>query len=426
MPAPIAKLFSTGVAIAMLAGLSVASATAKSHETVTLNLLMASTQQPGFTILIANFERVYPDIKINATYIPSPSLPQLLLTQFQAGNAPDLYHMLAGRNGITAVLLMAESGRLLPLGNEIWVKRLPGYVKPAMMYKGKPYAYPYALYAVGVAYNIDMFKQIGVKVPTTFAQVLAMCKKISAAGKFPFVQGFSEANNAGLFPQQRMIQYVYSKTKNWDDLRDQKKVSFASSPEWRRSFQSILDMKDAGCFQPGAQGTSAAQEFSTFARGDAAMALMASTQFGNVTTINPTIKAGFFNLPADSPAQSQVILNGSFIGINAQTKHPAEAKTFIHFLSRPKQAALFAKISGGNSYYDILKNVLPPYMSDLAPLLKAGKAQWAPHTQWPNPSINSVVLGSGIQGLFTGQKTIDDLLKSMDYMWDNPTATSGP
>jgi hypothetical protein len=31
-----------------------------------------------------------------------------------------------------------------------------------------------------------------------------------------------------------------------------------------------------------------------------------------------------------------------------------------------------------------------------------------------------------VQGLFTGQRTIDDLLKAADYLWDNPTATSAP
>ena len=69
----------------------------------------------------------------------------------------------------------------------------------------------------------------------------------------------------------------------------------------------------------------------------------------------------------------------------------------------------YAKIGGGNSYYDLLKSVLPPYMSDLAPLLNSGNAMWARHTQWPNPSMIDVVLRGGTQGLFTGQRTIDDL-----------------
>src|ERR1700750_186396 len=143
----------TALVASLVAGVCIASATARSHDTVTLNLMMASTQSPGFSILIANFERVYPDIKIEPTYVPSSNISQVLLTQFQAGNAPDLFHMLPGLNGTTAVLIMAQAGKLLPLDNEIWVHRLPAYVKPALLYKGKPYAYPYALYAIGVAYN---------------------------------------------------------------------------------------------------------------------------------------------------------------------------------------------------------------------------------------------------------------------------------
>jgi hypothetical protein len=32
----------------------------------------------------------------------------------------------------------------------------------------------------------------------------------------------------------------------------------------------------------------------------------------------------------------------------------------------------------------------------------------------------------GITGLLTGQKSIDDVRKALDYLWDNPTATSAP
>ena len=156
------------------------------------------------------------------------------------------------------------------------------------------------------------------------------------------------------------------------------------------------------------------------------MTLMASTQFANVTAITPNINAAWFNMPGDTAKQNEIIISGNMVGINATTKHATEAKTFIRFLSRPKQAALYAKVSGGNSYYDVLKGIVPPYMKNLAPLFKAKKVIWAPQTYWPNPSLNPVVLGTGVQGLFTGQKTVDDLLKSLDFLWDNPTATSGP
>jgi raffinose/stachyose/melibiose transport system substrate-binding protein len=414
------------LAASLTAVLAVGAASAGSRETVTLNMLMASSQQSPMSILIANFERVYPDIDINATFVPSTALVPLLLTQLQAGNAPDIFHMVPGGSGNNGVWPLASAGRNLNLTGEVWDKRLPAYIKEAVAYQGKTYGFPYNLFLDAVAYNKDLFKQLGLKIPTTFAQVLTMCKKITAAGKVPFIQGVAEANNGALFPLQRMSQYVYSGTPKWDALKSKGTVSFANSAPWRRTWQSILDMKDAGCFQPGAQGSSAASQFAGFARGDAVMSVMATSQFGGVLLANPTIKAGFFNLPGDTAKQSQVPLSGSILGVSATTKHPKEAKTFLQFLSRPKQAALYAKVSGGNSYYDIIKGVLPPTQTDLAGLLKSGKVVWSKYSFWPNPSLPPVALGGGLQALFTGQKSVDDILKMMDYLWDNPTASSAP
>jgi raffinose/stachyose/melibiose transport system substrate-binding protein len=410
----------------MVACLCVGSAGAKSRATVSISLLVPTTQQPAFSILIPNFERVYPDIHVEVTYLASTTIPTVLLTQFQAGNAPDMFHMQSGRGNPSAVTPLGEAGRLLDLTGEVWAKRLTPYMRPAVTVNGRMYAYPYALYTNNVVYNVDQFKQYGLSVPTTFAQVLALCKKVSANGKIAFVQPFGEVSSGALLAQQRAVQYVYSKYPNWNTLRAQGKMTFQTTPEWRRAFQSIVDMKDAGCFQPGAQGTSASQQFATFARGDAVETLLASTQYGNIPAANPNIKTKYYNLPGDTASQQALFINANMVGIRKDTAHPTEAKLFIKFLSRPKQAALFAKVGGGNSYYDVIKGVLPEAMVNLRPLIKAGKVVWAPHTAWPNPAAPTYVYGNGVQGLFTGQRTVDDLLKTLDYMWDNPTATTGP
>ena len=54
------------------------------------NLFLLNVQ-PAFQVLIANFERVYPNIVVDATYAAQAStLNQLELTELAAGNAPDL------------------------------------------------------------------------------------------------------------------------------------------------------------------------------------------------------------------------------------------------------------------------------------------------------------------------------------------------
>jgi raffinose/stachyose/melibiose transport system substrate-binding protein len=50
-------------------------------------------------------------------------------------------------------------------------------------------------------------------------------------------------------------------------------------------------------------------------------------------------------------------------------------------------------------------------------LLADGSYTTLPNNVWPNPAVYDA-LGTGVQGLLTGQKTIDDVLSAMDTAWD--------
>ena len=50
-------------------------------------------------------------------------------------------------------------------------------------------------------------------------------------------------------------------------------------------------------------------------------------------------------------------------------------------------------------------------------LLASGSYTSLPSNVWPNPSVYEA-LSVGVQGLLTGQKTIDQVLTDMDNAWD--------
>jgi ABC-type glycerol-3-phosphate transport system substrate-binding protein len=61
----VATLFPVAVLTFALAG------AARPAATVTISMLAQSTDQAAFDVLIPNFERVYPDLTVAVTYIPS-------------------------------------------------------------------------------------------------------------------------------------------------------------------------------------------------------------------------------------------------------------------------------------------------------------------------------------------------------------------
>ena len=64
---------------------------------ITISMISTAGAQPGFSVLVANFERVFPEITVAVTYVPNPTvLTQVELTEFQAGQAPDVVGVIAG------------------------------------------------------------------------------------------------------------------------------------------------------------------------------------------------------------------------------------------------------------------------------------------------------------------------------------------
>jgi raffinose/stachyose/melibiose transport system substrate-binding protein len=102
---------------------------------------------------------------------------------------------LAADSGVPDVMEMSwtgeyraliDSGSLLPLDK--YLPSLPKFYGPilkSLTYKGHVYGIPMDLNTLTIAYNTADFKKLGLKVPTTFAQLLALGTKIRAAGDQP-------------------------------------------------------------------------------------------------------------------------------------------------------------------------------------------------------------------------------------------------
>jgi raffinose/stachyose/melibiose transport system substrate-binding protein len=401
----------------MAVGLSVASA--KPKASVTLTMLMPTTFQFATDIANKNFSRIYPDIQIQAQYLPSDQLSTLLVTQLQAGNAPDLFFTKPGRSRVNGVWPLGEAGKLLDLTGRKWQGRIYAPAKKLSSVNGKIYSWPGVVLPFDIVYNADLFKQLRLKAPKNFGEVLALCKQVNAAGKIPFVQAWGNVTAGNIVGRQRMSEYVYSVDPNWNDKRAKNQVTFSSSPLWRRALQSIVDMKDANCFQPAPTGTSRPQQYAMIARGDAVMSVMASSEIPSVLNINPTIKLQMLNLPPDNAKQATIAASTTYmISANAATKYAKEARLYIDFVAREQQNTLFAKISYGVAPLDAKKGLLPDWGKELRPLFKPAliKGQDA-DAEWPNSRVYEEAYAPGIQGLFTGQTTIDSILKKMDDLW---------
>ena len=160
---------------------------------------------------------------------------------------------------------------------------------------------------------------------------------------------------------QMMAQFVYSQDKDWTLHRIQKKVTFAGSPDWQQALQTLVQMQDANCFQPAPAATTAQTQYAMMARGEAVMMPASSQESAVVQSINPNFKWACSPVPGEKAADTTVVTATGALNMfaSARTQHPKEAKTFINFVGRPKQASLFAKVQGVISGADFKAGIFP-------------------------------------------------------------------
>jgi raffinose/stachyose/melibiose transport system substrate-binding protein len=127
-----------------------------------------------------------------------------------------------------------------------------------------------------------------------------------------------------------------------------------------------------------------------------------------------------FPFPADKASDTHVVLTyGNALGVNAHSPANVQkaALTFIDFVEREGQDRLLANKQGNPSLVQVATlQKLPSTVSDMAPIFKAHKTAQLGNFFWPKAQVYSD-LAAGVQGLLTGQSTIDGVLTQMDKDW---------
>ncbi|MDX6486141.1 MAG: raffinose/stachyose/melibiose transport system substrate-binding protein [Gaiellaceae bacterium] len=411
------------VAASAVVALSVAVASnarpAARGDTVTISMMALYSAQPGLDVVIANFERVYPQIKVSATYAGSVvDIYQLETTQLRAGSAPDILYLQAGCGSPVAICTLARSGYLAPLLAKRWVRWSLPLLTSADKYGKGLYGFTATVAVYGIFTNDDLFRKHGLKIPSTFPQLLDLCRRSRTAGTTAYLFPGAAAQAASNLIATLAVADV---DKRFDQKHRAGNVSFESTAGWRQALQQVIDMNDAGCFQAGASGASNQSVLAQFAQGQALMAGALTSNQGLIDAASPQFRYTFHPFPTGSDvAKTMIALTApATLGINAHASSEAQkaAQRFVDFMARPKQGVLFARETGAMTQQQFLTRQIPAYMSsDFASVLAQRRYRVTPLQTWWNANVLLALQQNQI-GLITGQRSIDDVLKAMDAAW---------
>jgi raffinose/stachyose/melibiose transport system substrate-binding protein len=407
------------VVLALLGTLSVfaSGAAARKHDVTTVTLIAAARETVALNAAIARFEQQYPNIDINPTYGP---VTAPVLSGLAAGTAPDIMSLGVGgapSAGIPSVWAFGPR-YLVDLSGRPWAKQLWQPLLPLLSVAGKVYAAPLTNAVLTVVYNKDLFAQLGLTPPTTWAGLLAQCNQISDQGKVPIKLPGADALSMGFVGAAMSANTVYSTDPTWGPKRAAGKVTFKGTPGWRQALQSLLDMKGARCFDPSPTTVTAAAAYSAFNAGQAPMMITSSGDAVlNIQQVNPALNIGFFPLPGQNIKSTWVLINPLVnLTVNAASPVKQQALQFLDFIGRSWQSVAFSNDENAISSLDAAKGVAPVKLGLFGPSIKEHRLAISP-LNWANNPNGAAVFRAGIIALLAGTKTIDQVLAEVDAAW---------
>ncbi len=395
---------------------------ASEPQSITFAFNNPSGTEHYFQNAAAAYEKLHPGVTITSEVLPAENYAQAIATRIEGGNAPDVFEAESGSGQADSIQPFAKAGDLLPLTDPQVKADLAPAGLSQFQYNGTIYAVSLGSAVNGIVYNDALAKSAGVTLTanSTYSEVMQACAAAKAKGKSLYGLAGSVSENNGILAMEIATSTVYGADPGWDAQRTAGKVTFAGTPGWATALNSIVQLDKAGCFQPGAQGAgfdaltngaSSGQLFGFFAPSGAAVDINAASG-GHVHLVA---------LPFASPAGQTYLSLSSDTSIagNAHTKSPHLVASFLAFLASPAGQKI---LSVGSGYFPVGTTditALGPVYQPVAGMITSRQYRNFPTIDWPNGKVYTD-LGTGIQGLLTGQATVQQVLQQMDSDWTTP------
>ncbi len=277
---------------------------------------------------------------------------------------------------------------------------------------GKLYGIPFRIDGKFFVYNKQIFADNGLEVPKTWDEFLAVCESLKNAGITPISLG-----NIHPWAGCHWITGLNQKMVP-DDVRAKDYLAESgeyTDPGYVKALDMLKELNDKGYFNMGVNSTEHNMSNEMFYAGQSAMTYIEIVEFQEVQD-KMGDNWGSFPMPATDGPGTQSFIVGAPDGfmVSAKTAHPEEAIMFLKFLTNAENSAKMVAMLGWPSTTKgavNTENSLPALVDGMKQITEAtGMALWLDTDI--NIKISDVYL-PGIQELFNGDKTSEELMKEV-------------
>lgn len=367
-----------------------------------------------YNYVISEFEKANPNIKVEMEAVADEPYKDKIRVLMNSGQVPDIFFSWSGEFSWK----FARAGQAMDLTdafmNSDWKDVVINSAVEPYKLNGKIYGIPMRVNAKFMVYNKDLFAANKLTPPTTWDELLAVCKTLKDAGVTPIAFGnefpWASAHYVGDFNAK----LVDSATLQADYLLTAPADKLFTDPGYVEALTRFKTLNDNGCFNQGPNGISHSGARSSFIAGKAAMIYIELEEFITVADGMGKEKFSFFQMPSNPGGKGDPkLLTGAPDGfmVSAKSAHPQEAIQFLKFLTSKTMGTEYVKRLGiPSSVIGAVNNdtALPVVVDGMKAIDQAsGMALWMDTDM--NIKIVEVYL-PGMQALMTGSKTPEQVM----------------
>ncbi|MEO2258621.1 extracellular solute-binding protein [Paenibacillus amylolyticus] len=342
------------------------------NKPVTLKVLVASDwlKEKKWQMVFDAYEKKTGN-KLDIQSAPVNNYMDLVNTRIATKDAPDLLFYWGQEAKIKQ---LQPEKNLVDLSNEEFASRITPSVKNYFLSTGdKLYGIPVTgLNVSGVIYNKQVFSDLGIEIPKTYEEFLAVCEKIKASGIMPLYEAGKEGWPLQLYTFSAMAS-VINKQPDVMDKINAHQVTFDQVPEYVNTLQKQQELLQKGYLNEDLFSATLDMSLEAISTGKAAMIFQADWEIDPILTKYPDAQIGMFPLPWNDDAYAGISDPIGLYALN-NSENSSAAQEFLKF---------FASEEVLNDYFNTVKSIptwtgltvdLNPGTADMNAYVEEGKA----------------------------------------------------
>jgi ABC-type glycerol-3-phosphate transport system substrate-binding protein len=394
---------------------------AAGNVTLKLTDFWGSAEGEWIKQVISDFEKKYPNVKIQRTTEDWGQLNSTLNLQLQDDSGPDIA---SANNGWQSLGTLAKGNLVLNLDAYAkaygWDTKVPTTIQRQnkfstdfkTMGSGSWFATPMARSSlIGLYYNADKLKKLGITPPRTLADLETDAAKAKAAGEIPFEYGSQDASTTVLLGVQALLA---DKTKLNNYIYGDSSVK-ATDVAMTEAITLTKKWADEGYYPPHFEGIDYQTAVADYVGGKGVFRWEYTGSLG----LNAQQQGhfGYLQLPQQNGTGTVGVgaAPGAMV-VSAKSKHPEVAAAFLNYLMSPE---------AGQTAVD--RGLVPAMSPDVqvppSSLSLTGESAGAatldkndgyvPYFDWSSPTMLDTI-GQNLQLVFAGKTTVDKFTAAVD------------